>query len=129
MQRLLKSDRVLSIPELLAESHHFVEAHHVTLILKGAPTFIFSPNQIPHISAQGDPGLATAGSGDILTGITAALLAQLKDPFKAALLATDLHGRAGELAAKKLTSYCLVAQDILDFLPDVFKFYLDKILI
>lgn len=64
--------------------------------------------------------MATAGSGDVLTGMIAAFLAQVHDPLKAAILGVQLHAIAGEYAAEELTSYCLVATDITDALPAVF---------
>jgi ADP-dependent NAD(P)H-hydrate dehydratase / NAD(P)H-hydrate epimerase len=98
----------------------YVEEKQVTLVLKGAPTWIFSPHTPPLIMTAGNPGMATAGSGDVLTGMIAAMLAQGLEPLKAALLATALHGLAGEHAASHLTSYCMTASDLLDYLPDAF---------
>ena len=72
--------------------------------------------------AGGDPGMATAGSGDVLTGMIAALLAQGLEPLPAALLGTALHGLAGKLAAADLTSYCMTASDLLEYLPDAFSY-------
>ena len=66
----------------------------------------------------GDPGMATAGAGDVLTGIIAGLLAQKMAPYTAAALGVYLHGLAGKLAADDLTSYAMIASDLLDYLPD-----------
>lgn len=121
MERLLHLEERLSTRALLAKTQEFVEAKGVTLVLKGAPTFILSPGRIPFISAEGDPGMATAGTGDALTGILAALLAQGKSPLEAALLGVTLHGRAGELAAERLSSYAMMAGDLIEALPEVFK--------
>lgn len=72
---------------------------------------------------MGDPGMATAGSGDVLTGLIAALLAQrFKLHRDAACLGVYLHGVAGDLAANDLTSYCMVASDLLDFFLKLFPF-------
>lgn len=98
----------------------YVETKNTTLVLKGAPTFLFHPQTVPLIITRGDPGMATAGSGDVLTGIIASMLAQGLPPRHAAALATYLHGLAGELTAKDRTSYCLTASDLIDFLPDAF---------
>ncbi len=103
----------------------YAEEKNITLVLKGAPTWIFSPRMPPFIIAVGDPGMATAGSGDVLTGIIAAILAQGLEPVKAALLATALHGLAGEHAAIHLTSYCMSASDLLEYLPDAFLQMID----
>lgn len=105
----------------LATCQHYVQQHPTTLILKGAPTVIFHPNKNPLIVSTGDPGMATAGTGDVLTGILAGLLAQKMPPYEAAALGVYLHGRAGELAARELTSYSMMASDLLDYLPEAVK--------
>ena len=121
MKRLLKLTEEVPVEQFLKQTHEYSERHRVTVLLKGAPSFVFHPKEVPHLSAFGDPGMATAGSGDILTGIIAGLLAQMKDPLKATLLGAALHAKAGEYAAEKWTSYCLVAEDLLDFLPHAFR--------
>lgn len=126
MLRLLHMPKDLPFAELLKQCQAYVDRKKVTLILKGAPTFIFHPGSKPMISPRGDPGMATAGSGDVLTGIVAAFLAQTQDPLKAAILGVYLHAVAGEYAAEKWTSYCMVATDITDALPLAFKDFLDK---
>jgi hydroxyethylthiazole kinase-like uncharacterized protein yjeF len=100
----------------------FAEEKKVTIVLKGAPNFIFSPHVSPFVIGRGDPGMATAGAGDVLTGVVAAMIAQGLDARRAALLAVYLHGVAGEAAAASLTSYCMTASDLIDFLPEAFKF-------
>jgi len=99
----------------------FATSKQVTLVLKGAPTKIFSPDQSVIIVARGDPGMATAGAGDVLTGVLAALLAQGLSPKEAAVLGVYFHARAGELAAAEKTSYCMIASDLIDKLPEVFQ--------
>jgi NAD(P)H-hydrate epimerase len=74
----------------------------------------------PLVIVRGDPGMATAGAGDVLTGIIAAMIAQGLDARRAAALAVYLHGISGEIAAANLTSYCMTASDLIDFLPDAF---------
>lgn len=98
----------------------YAETRGVTVVLKGAPTFIFHPQTAPLVITRGDPGMATAGSGDVLTGMIAALIAQGLDARSAAALAVYLHGLSGEIAAQTLTSYCMTASDLIDFLPDAF---------
>ena len=119
MQRLLGKE--LNESELLKECQKFCEEKKTILILKGAPTWIFIPQKKPHLIVQGDPGMATAGSGDVLTGLLASLLAQGSSPEEAALLGATLHALAGEAAAKEKTSYCTIAGDLIEFLPDAFK--------
>lgn len=107
--------------EFLKTCQIYVNVKNVTLILKGAPTFIFHPNQPIVVSPFGDPGMATAGSGDVLTGLIASLLAQGLIPRNAAILGVYLHALAGENAAQALTSYCMVATDMITFFPDAFR--------
>ncbi len=102
----------------------YAEHKKVTIVLKGAPTIVIHPHVPPVIVTRGDPGMATAGSGDVLTGVIAGLLAQGLDPHKAAYLGAGIHGIAGEIAASELTSYCMTASDILECLPDVFSSFL-----
>lgn len=103
------------------DCQEFANCHEVTVVLKGAPTWIFHPNQKPLIIPKGDPGMATAGTGDVLTGMIGAFLAQGVTGRNAATLSVYLHGTCGEMAAKKKTSYSLIASDLIDMLPEVFK--------
>ena len=116
MERLLQGEECT-----LHACQDFVDHKNVILVLKGMPTIIFHPHTKPLFVARGDPGMATAGSGDVLTGIIAALLAQKIEPLKAAKLGVYLHALAGEFAAKGKTSYCMIASDILDYLPLAFQ--------
>jgi NAD(P)H-hydrate epimerase len=117
MHKLLSSFATKSNDPIQAYVNH----KKATLVLKGAPTFIFHENEIPIIVARGDPGMATAGSGDVLTGMLAAMLAQGLEPQTAACVAVALHGIAGEIAAAHLTSHCVTASKIMEFLPDAFS--------
>ncbi|MGE3954094.1 MAG: NAD(P)H-hydrate dehydratase [Parachlamydiales bacterium] len=108
--------------EWLTACGQYARERGVVLIVKGGPTFVFSPEgEIPYVIPFGDPGMATAGSGDVLTGILAALLAQGCKPLEAALLGGTLHGLAGEGAARRLTSYSMIASDITRELPFAFR--------
>ena len=86
------------------------------VLLKGADTFI-TDGQREYVNATGNPGMATAGSGDCLTGIIATLLAQKLEPFTAACLAAWMHGRAGDQAAAQRGMAGVTALDLLDHLP------------
>jgi len=86
------------------------------LVLKGAGTVITDGRRV-RINETGNPGMATGGSGDVLTGLTAALLAQGLSAFDAAALAAHLHGRAGDLAARQLSQPSVMASDLLNYLP------------
>ena len=74
------------------------------------------------INLTGNPGMATGGSGDVLAGILTALLGQGFDPFDAAKTAVYLHGLAGDFAAQDGSQAGLIAGDIIDALPEVFRF-------
>jgi NAD(P)H-hydrate epimerase len=123
LKRLLHQHEDLPFKDLIEKSQAFATQKNVILILKGAPTFIFSPTSKPFVCMRGSPGMATAGSGDVLTGMIAGLLAQVHDPLQAAILGVELHAAAGEHAAKKWTPYCMVATDITAALPDAFREY------
>lgn len=94
-------------------------------VLKGAHTVVASPES-SLVNLTGNPGMATAGTGDVLTGIIASLMAQTKDPFGSAALAVYLHGLAGDIAAHEVTGHCLVAHDLIRFLPEAFITLIDR---
>jgi len=103
--------------ELLALCHKWVHRTNCILVLKGAPTWIFSKERHPIIIPHGDPGMAKAGMGDALTGIIAALLAQKATPLHAAILGVSLHAIAGEKGVLQKTSYSLLPSDLIECLP------------
>lgn len=113
-------EKLLKKKPSLKNCQAYVEKHKATLVLKGAPSIVFHPGKQPLVIAHGDPGMATAGSGDVLTGILAGLLAQKMTTDEAASLGVYLHARAGEIAGLNLTSYCMIASDILKYLPQAF---------
>ena len=86
-------------------------------VLKGHGTLVCDGDRL-YENRTGNPGMATGGTGDVLAGVIAALLAQGLEPFEAAVLGVFVHGRAGDLAAKEVGEVSLVATDLLDFLPD-----------
>lgn len=95
-------------------------------VLKGSPTFIFQGGYTKgegnpvFVMNGGDPGMATLGSGDVLTGIIGAFLAQGLEPIHAAILGTWVHAESGKEAAKKYSSYSVTASRILECIPEVF---------
>lgn len=119
--KLLGLKEKVSENELIASCQRYVDETNCLLVLKGAPTWIFSLNQKPLVLVGGDPGMAKAGSGDVLTGVIAALLAQKMDPLNAAILGVQLHFQAGKIAAEKLGSYSLIAEDLIDSLANALK--------
>jgi ADP-dependent NAD(P)H-hydrate dehydratase / NAD(P)H-hydrate epimerase len=97
------------------------QKHGEVIVLKGHYTVVATPGGDCHINTTGNPGMATAGSGDVLTGMIAALMGQGLPHFEAACLGTHVHGLAGDMAAKKIGQTSLTAGDLLRFLPDAFK--------
>jgi len=109
--------------EIFSHCQAYVDKHQAILILKGAPTYIFAPDRMPTIIPRGDPGTATAGAGDVLTGILAALLAQGQSLFDASVLGVTLHALAGEAAALDKTSYGYSASDLIHYLPQSLQMF------
>jgi ADP-dependent NAD(P)H-hydrate dehydratase / NAD(P)H-hydrate epimerase len=99
----------------------FAQEYGVHLILKGYRTLVCAPDGRKFINPTGNPGMATGGSGDVLSGMIASFLMQDKDPLQAALAAVYLHGLSGDLAAEKLGERPLVAGDLIRFLPAALK--------
>lgn len=119
MLRLL-GKKELKDEDLIKKTQEFVDRHQVILVLKGGPSFIFSPYKKPILCIKGSKGMATAGTGDILTGIIASFLTKT-DAFKATILGVYIHGYTGWLLEKKKTAYPIIAQDVIDYLPESFK--------
>jgi len=99
----------------------FAKDYKVTVVLKGHNTVVADYKGNLYINRTGNPGMATAGSGDILTGMIAAFLGQGLNAFDAAKYAVYLHGLAGDLAAKEKTEISLIASDIIDKIPEAIK--------
>ncbi len=99
-------------------SKNFAEKYNVTLVLKGNHSIIVAPDGSQNVNMTGNSGMATAGSGDVLAGMVAALLAQ-KEPFDAATLAVYLHGKAGDYAKATLSEASVIASDIISSLPHI----------
>ena len=99
----------------------FAKNYNVTLLLKGSPTIIACPNGNCYLNPTGNHGMATAGSGDVLTGIIGSLMAQGMTAEDAALCGAFIHGTAGDIAADALTPRAMIAGDIIDSLPEAFE--------
>lgn len=106
---------------ILEKARAYVEEHSVIIVYKGAPTKIIAPGKDLIVAVTGNSGMATAGSGDVLSGIIVSLLAQGSTPFEASILGVMLHGEAGDVAAEKLSRHFLLASDIIEGLAPVFK--------
>ena len=107
--------------ERMMKAKDFAKEHQVCVVLKDAYTAICTPEGNVYFNLCGNPGMATAGSGDVLTGITLGLLAQGYEPETAAVSAVFMHATAGDLAAKANSEESLIAGDIIDMLGKTFK--------
>jgi NAD(P)H-hydrate epimerase len=108
----------------LETARGFAEREGVTLVLKGARTLIAHPDGRVGVNTTGNPGMAKGGSGDLLTGLIAGLLAQHPDdPGRAVEAAVYLHGLAGDLAVSESDEHTLLATDCLQHLSQAFRFY------
>ncbi len=107
--------------EMLAK--RFASDYNIILILKGHRAIVASPDGKAYVNKTGNPGMAGAGSGDVLTGMVAALLGQGLSGFEAARLGVYLHGLAGDLAAKEKTQAGMIASDIIENIPEAIKHY------
>ena len=101
----------------LGTAGRFARERGVFLVLKGARTVVARPDGVMMICPTGNPGMATAGTGDVLTGMLVGLLAQGVPSWEAACAATYLHGAAGDLAAQRLGSAGMIAGDLIEQIP------------
>ena len=115
------ADGVKSREEQLAAATQLAQKCNIRIILKGAYTAVCSPDGNIFFNSTGNPGMATAGSGDTLTGIVLALLARGYDSTSAARIAVYIHGLAGDIAATRNGQTALTAGDIIDALPSAWK--------
>lgn len=92
------------------------QAYDCITVLKGHKTIV-SNGEKTYVNKTGNSALAKAGTGDVLTGVIAGLLAQGAEPFEAAILSVYLHGLAGDIASSYLTQYGVLASDVIDYLP------------
>ncbi|MBN2259903.1 MAG: NAD(P)H-hydrate dehydratase [Clostridiales bacterium] len=90
------------------------------IVLKGANTIVASPDGRIYINTSGNPGMATGGTGDVLTGIISGFIAQGASPLDSAILGVYLHGKAGDLAAEEKGFNSMTAKDIINHLPNAF---------
>ena len=95
--------------------------HNIIIILKGHYSFISTPEGKNYFNSTGNAGMATGGSGDVLTGIITGLLAQGYSPAESSLLGVYIHGLAGDFAANKFSQEAMIAGDIINYMGEVFK--------
>ena len=118
--RLLRTTTAAVQQDRAGLAARFAREHGVILLLKGARTVVTDGWRL-YENSTGNPGMATGGSGDVLTGLLAALLGQGLDAFAAACLGAHLHGLAGDLARNARGEVSLIATDLLEYLPGAFR--------
>lgn len=121
MARLVKQEIPVIQKHLIETARKFAAEYHVICVLKDARTITALPDGRAWVNTSGNNGMATAGSGDVLTGILAGLTAQGMEPELAAPVGVYLHGLAGDILAREKGVYGLMAQDILLGIPSVLK--------
>lgn len=112
--------KVDQIEEIRQAAQNYAVAHGLQLVVKGHRSYVTDNQGQTFINTTGNPGLATAGSGDVLTGIIGALVGQGLKPYDALVAGVFLHGIAGDIAANEKTQPALIASDIIAFLPQAF---------
>lgn len=100
---------------------HVARSLKIILVMKGRNSRVIGPDGTNFVNMSGNPGLATAGSGDVLTGMILGLLARGYDPLSAARLGVYLHGRSGDLARERYGEESLMAGDLPTFIGDAYK--------
>lgn len=121
LARLLQISTEAVQADRIGSACFFAKEFHAVTVLKGAATVTAAPDGRVFVNSSGNPGMATAGSGDVLCGVVGGMLAAGLDPFEAAAAAVYAHGCAGDAAARALSQYGMVAGDILTHLPGVFR--------
>lgn len=107
--------------EELQRTRELAVRQRIYILIKGAYSAVVTPDGRVFFNSTGNPGMATAGSGDVLTGIVLSLLAQSYEPEVALRLGVYLHGLAGDLAADDLSYEGLISSDIVNYLPKAFR--------
>jgi NAD(P)H-hydrate epimerase len=115
----------VSRKEQMDAARRLAAEHGVVILLKGHRTYIADGTR-EAINSTGNPGMATGGSGDVLTGIITALVCQHLSAFDAAALGAHIHGLAGDLAARELGQVSLIARDLVGFLPLAFQSVMER---
>ncbi|MDA8100569.1 MAG: NAD(P)H-hydrate dehydratase [Nitrospiraceae bacterium] len=121
MARLLDLTTAEVQQDRIGTAQSFAKTYGVTLVLKGAGTIVATPGGETFVNTTGNPGMATGGTGDALTGMIGSLLAQGYGPSWAACLAVYLHGKAGDLAAEEKGEAGMIAGDLIEKIPEAVK--------
>ena len=121
MARLLGCSTAEVQRDRLGVARKFAQEHELIVVLKGHRTLVVQPDGETWVNLTGNPGMATGGTGDILTGMVAGMIAQHpKDPLMAACAAVYLHGLTGDVMRESKGEHSLVATDLLLGLPEAF---------
>jgi NAD(P)H-hydrate epimerase len=122
MARLIASTVPAVQHDRLNVARTFAQQHGLIVVLKGHRTLIAQPDRTVWVNTTGNPGMATGGTGDLLTGMVAGLIAQYPDRVAAAVIAAvHLHGLAGDVARESMGEQSLIATDLLTALPEAFR--------
>ena len=119
LERMIGPAEIVEVRK--AKTRDFAMRHSVYVVVKGAFTQVVSPQGPCFFNTTGNPGMATAGSGDVLSGIVLSLLAQGYGPLQAATLAVYLHGQAGDIALDRESEESLLSGDIITHLGAAYK--------
>ena len=126
MARLLGKDTEYVLENCISVARKFASDYGVTVVLKGTATVIASPGEQTYICCNPNPGMATAGSGDVLSGVIASMLGQGYSLSESATLGVYIHSMAGRLALEKYGEYSLIASDIIEMIPKGIKDILES---
>lgn len=121
MSRLINKTISQIQSDRIAVAKQFAMNYKVIVVLKGHETVVVKENGQYYINESGNPGMATAGSGDILCGMITSFIGQKIDPFGASKLGVYLHGLSGDIAASKKGQVSLIASDILSHIPEAIR--------
>jgi len=121
LSRLLMVSKEEVIEKRIPIAQKVTSTYNVYLVLKGARTLIADPGGAVHVNPTGNPGMATGGVGDVLTGLIAGLLSQGLAPALAAVVGVYLHGLAGDLACEQLGPEAMIATDLMEKLPEAIR--------
>jgi ADP-dependent NAD(P)H-hydrate dehydratase / NAD(P)H-hydrate epimerase len=121
LARLLGTEIAEVQRDRIGVARAFATTHRIHLVLKGAVSVVAAPDGTVRLNPTGNPGMASGGTGDVLTGITGALLARGLAPADALASAVYVHGLAGDVAAERVGEESLIARDVIAALPEAFR--------
>ncbi len=121
MARLMKKDVSGIQSNRIDMAKSVAEVTGSVVCLKGHKTVVASPDGKAYVNETGNSGMASGGTGDVLTGMIASFIGQGIDVYSSAVCAAYLHGLAGDIAAEEIGQFCMTASDILQYLPDAFE--------